>query len=90
MILFFKVPQDINAKIESYYCKTCEKYLPSTEFSVSSSNSKIGKCRNCMSIENIAIKRVDYTKFKYMLTKIRNEEQLYGQDSRICYLLNVN
>jgi hypothetical protein len=59
-----KVPQDINEKTDSYYCKTCERYMPSIEFSVSSSSTKVGKCRSCKGTENIALKRVDYTKFK--------------------------
>ena len=60
-----KVPQDIsNAKLDQIYCKTCERYLPSVEFQVSSSSVKVGKCRACKNLENVAIKRVDYTKFK--------------------------
>ena len=32
-----KVPQDLlESKIESFFCKTCERYLPSIEFQVSS------------------------------------------------------
>jgi hypothetical protein len=60
-----KVPQDItDATMESSYCSTCERYLPTTEFQVSTSNSKLNKCRNCKNLENLAIKRIDFTKFK--------------------------
>lgn len=83
-----KVPQDVlNAKLDQIYCKTCERYLPSIEFQVSSSSAKVGKCRGCKNLENLAIKRVDYTKFKFMLQRIQKDEQRYGQDSRICFLL---
>lgn len=86
-----KVPQDmLNAKLDQIYCKTCERYLPSIEFQVSSSSAKVGKCRNCKNLENLAIKRVDYTKFKVMLQRIQKDEQKYGQDSRICFLLTVS
>ncbi len=60
-----KVPQDVlNEKPDQIYCKTCQRYLPSIEFQVSSSSAKVGKCRACKNLENLAIKRVDYTKFK--------------------------
>lgn len=63
--MIMKVPQDITkAKLDQIYCKTCERYLPSVEFQVSSSSVKVGKCRDCKNLENVAIKRVDYTKFK--------------------------
>lgn len=65
-----KVPQDINEKIDSFYCSTCQRYLPSTEFQISSSSSKVGKCRSCRNLENLALKRVDFTKFKYILFNI--------------------
>jgi hypothetical protein len=63
-----KVPLDItDTTNKTYYCTTCEKYLPSTEFQISSTNPKIGKCRSCKHLENMANQRVDYTKFKYLL-----------------------
>ncbi|CAF1071317.1 unnamed protein product [Brachionus calyciflorus] len=62
-----KVPQDINEKVENFYCNTCQRYLPSIEFQISSSSSKVGKCRSCKNLENLALKRVDYTKFKYLI-----------------------
>ncbi|RMZ94353.1 IQ and ubiquitin-like domain-containing, partial [Brachionus plicatilis] len=82
-----KVPQDINEKIESFYCSTCQRYLPSTEFQISSSSSKVGKCRSCRNLENLALKRVDFTKFKFMLARIQQDEQSYSSNSRICFLL---
>lgn len=60
-----KVPIDINDTTkENYYCSTCERYLPSIEFQISSTNARMGKCKNCKNLENIAVKRTDYTKFK--------------------------
>jgi hypothetical protein len=50
---------------KTLYCRSCQQYYPSTEFSVSSTNAKIGKCRQCLQLENIANKRADQTKFKY-------------------------
>lgn len=65
-IMFLKVPQDPVAVIEqkTLYCRSCQQYYPSTEFSVSSTNVKVGKCRQCLRLENIANKRADQTKFK--------------------------
>ena len=89
--IMWQVPQDmLNAKLDQIYCKTCERYLPSIEFQVSSSSAKVGKCRSCKNLENLAIKRVDYTKFKVMVQRIQRDEQKYGQDSRICFLLTVS
>jgi len=63
-LIYSKVPQDINEKVDTFYCNTCERYLPTTEFQISATSSKVGKCRNCKSLENTAIKRIDFTKFK--------------------------
>jgi IQ and ubiquitin-like domain-containing protein len=85
-----KVPQDINdKKSESFYCNTCQRYLPSTEFQVSSLNNKVGKCRNCKHVENTAIKRIDFTKFKYMLKRIQQNERLLSPNSRFCFMMTV-
>lgn len=67
------MPQDpVTAEEQkTLYCRSCQKYYPSTEFSVSSTNANIGKCRQCLRLENIANKRTDQTKFKYdMFLKI--------------------
>ena len=71
-----KVPQDINdTKVESFYCTTCERYLPSIEFQISSTNNtKVGKCKNCKNLENLAIKRVDFTKFKLVAFKFKKNK----------------
>ncbi len=59
------VPQDLDVpKADTFYCTTCQRYLPSHEFQVSSSSAKMGKCRQCSNLENVAIKRIDFTKFK--------------------------
>lgn len=62
-----QVPQDPVAVTEqkTLYCRSCQQYYPSTEFSVSSTNTNVGKCRQCLRLENIANKRADQTKFKY-------------------------
>ena len=72
--LKFKVPLEItDVTKENYYCSTCEKYMPSTEFPVSTTSTKVGKCRNCKHLENVAIKRTDFTKYKYIEQKNFNK-----------------
>jgi IQ and ubiquitin-like domain-containing protein len=58
---------------ENYYCSTCEKYLPSTEFPISTTSTKVGKCRNCKHLENVALKRTDFTKYKYISKYLINQ-----------------
>ena len=67
VVRHLKVPQDPVAEIgqKTLYCRSCQQYYASTEFSVSSINVKVGKCRNCLRLENIANKRSDQTKYKY-------------------------
>jgi hypothetical protein len=79
-----KVPQDLSIdKIDTFYCTTCQRYLPSHEFQVSASNTKMGKCRNCRILENVAIKRVDYTKFRYLYSSSSSSRR-----SIIIFLVN--
>lgn len=64
-LILIKVPQDLNVeKSNTFYCTTCQRYLPSHEFQVSSSSAKMGKCRTCINLENVALKRIDFTKFR--------------------------
>ncbi len=90
---------------KTLYCRSCQQYYPSTEFSVSSTNAKIGKCRQCLRLENIANKRADQTKFKYesnelfqdfyffvfrfLFKKIEKEECAYNDGARCIFLLTV-
>ncbi|CAF4423182.1 unnamed protein product, partial [Adineta steineri] len=63
VVRHLKIPQDPVSATEqkTLYCRSCQQYYPSTEFSVSSTNAKIGKCRQCLRLENIANKRADHT-----------------------------
>ncbi|CAF1061759.1 unnamed protein product [Adineta ricciae] len=92
VVRHLKVPQDpvTAAQYKTFYCRSCQKYYPSTEFSVSSTNAKIGKCRQCLRLENIANKRSDQTKIKYLLKKIEKDECGYNDGAHCIFLLTVN
>ncbi|CAF1503941.1 unnamed protein product [Rotaria magnacalcarata] len=92
VVRHLKVPQDpvIAQEQKTLYCRSCQKYYPSTEFSVSSTNANIGKCRQCFRLENIANKRTDQTKFKFLLKKIEKEECAYSDGARCIFFLTTN
>ncbi|CAF0827647.1 unnamed protein product [Adineta steineri] len=92
VVRHLKVPQDPVSATEqkTLYCRSCQQYYPSTEFSVSSTNAKIGKCRQCLRLENIANKRADHTKFKFLLKKIEKEECGYNDGASCVFLLTVS
>ena len=57
-----------------YYCRCCSKYLPSTQFFLSTTMRHLGKCKSCTTKENIATQRQDDSVFTRLLRYIRFEE----------------
>ncbi|KAJ3192659.1 hypothetical protein HK101_006179, partial [Irineochytrium annulatum] len=57
-----------------YYCRSCTKYLPSTEFYLSTTMKHLGRCKNCTMKDNIANHRQDDSIFADMLRVIRAQE----------------
>ncbi|CAF0725391.1 unnamed protein product [Rotaria sordida] len=92
VVRHLKVPQDpvVATEQKTLYCRSCQKYYPSTEFSVSSTNAKVGKCRQCLRLENIANKRTDQTKFKFLFKKIEKDECDYNDGARCIFFLTTN
>jgi len=72
-----------------YFCPSCEQYLQSTEFQLSSNSRVVGNCRNCNKIDNDARVRQDYSHYRFMLRQLRREEEAYGDDSKIAFLMQV-
>ncbi|WAR27195.1 IQUB-like protein [Mya arenaria] len=70
-----------------YFCPSCNSYLPSTEFAISSNSRNVGKCRRCTKIDNDARVRQDYSHYRYLLKQLRKAEQNYLDDSKIAFLL---
>ena len=57
-----------------YYCRGCTKYLPSTEFYLSTTLRNLGKCKECTMKENIANQRKDDTSYVEILKMARGQE----------------
>lgn len=85
-----KVPQDPSTLRKNiYYCSSCNQYLPCTEFQMSSNSKTPGKCRKCNMTDNAARVRQDYSHYRYMLKGLRRQEEVYGDGSKIAFLMQV-
>ncbi|XP_050413811.2 IQ and ubiquitin-like domain-containing protein [Patella vulgata] len=83
-----KVPQDPSTLRKNiYFCPSCNNYLPSTEFPLSSNSTNVGKCRRCNKIDNDARVRQDFSHYRYMLKSLRRAEETYNDGSEIAFLL---
>ncbi|XP_062957099.1 IQ and ubiquitin-like domain-containing protein [Cynocephalus volans] len=85
-----KVPQDpLKFYKKIYFCHSCQLYLPSTEFAVSSTSHRIYRCRNCISLENEAQQRESFLKYKCLLQRLYYTEAGYEDDSKIAFLMQL-
>ncbi|KAJ3287055.1 hypothetical protein HDU79_006006 [Rhizoclosmatium sp. JEL0117] len=57
-----------------YYCRGCTKYLPSTEFYLSTTMKHLGRCKPCTIKENIANQRKDDSCYGDLLRSMRKQE----------------
>ncbi|KAJ1566201.1 hypothetical protein HK405_010784, partial [Cladochytrium tenue] len=57
-----------------YYCRGCTKYLPSTEFYLSTTMKHLGRCKRCTQNENMANHRKDDSVYAAMLKDVRQQE----------------
>ena len=88
--ILLQVPQDPSVLRKNiYFCPSCNSYLPSTEFAISSNSRNVGKCRRCTKIDNDARVRQDYSHYRYLLKLLRKAEEQYGDGSKIAFLLQV-
>ncbi|XP_072050656.1 IQ motif and ubiquitin-like domain-containing protein [Amphiura filiformis] len=83
-----KVPQDPSSLRKNiHYCQSCNSYLPSTEFQLSSNSKLVGRCRRCTKLDNDARTRQDFSHFRFMLRSLRKSEENMQDGSRIAFLL---
>ncbi|XP_074049907.1 LOW QUALITY PROTEIN: IQ motif and ubiquitin-like domain-containing protein [Macrotis lagotis] len=87
---YLKVPQD-PAKLYKniYFCRSCEMYLPSTEFSISATSCHLSRCRRCCMLDNEARQREAFLKYKGLLKQLYQSEADYEDDSQIAYLMQL-
>ncbi|XP_031311144.2 IQ and ubiquitin-like domain-containing protein isoform X2 [Camelus dromedarius] len=85
-----KVPQDpLKFYKKIYFCHSCQLYLPSTEFSVSSTSHRIYRCRHCINLDNETRKRESFLKYKCLLQRLYYSEADYEDDSKIAFLMQL-
>ncbi|XP_006090566.1 IQ and ubiquitin-like domain-containing protein [Myotis lucifugus] len=85
-----KVPQDpLKFYKKIYFCHSCQLYLPSTEFAISSTAHRIYRCRNCISLDNETRQRESFLKYKYLLKRLYYSEVNYDDDSKIAFLIQL-
>ncbi|XP_015980688.2 IQ and ubiquitin-like domain-containing protein [Rousettus aegyptiacus] len=85
-----KVPQDpLKFYKKIYFCYSCQLYLPSTEFAISSTSHRIVRCRNCISLDNETRQRESFLKYKSLLLRLYYSEANYEDDSKIAFLMQL-
>ncbi|XP_045047136.2 IQ motif and ubiquitin-like domain-containing protein isoform X2 [Desmodus rotundus] len=85
-----KVPQDpLKFYKKIYYCQSCQLYLPSTEFAISSTSHRINRCRKCISLDNESQQRESFLKYKCLLQRLYSSEAEYEDDSKIAFLMQL-
>ncbi|XP_004677228.2 PREDICTED: IQ and ubiquitin-like domain-containing protein [Condylura cristata] len=90
VVRYLKVPQDPMAFYKKiYFCHSCQLYLPSTEFAVTSTSQRIYRCRNCVSLDNEARQRESFLKYKCLLKRLYYSEANYEDDSKIAFLMQL-
>ncbi|XP_028930012.1 IQ and ubiquitin-like domain-containing protein isoform X2 [Ornithorhynchus anatinus] len=86
-----KVPQDpLKLYKNVHFCRSCKTYLPSTEFSISTTTLRQDThCRQCCKLDNEARCREAYLKFKLLLNNLRKSEINYENKSAITFLIQL-
>ncbi|XP_023559201.1 IQ and ubiquitin-like domain-containing protein [Octodon degus] len=87
---FYWVPQDpLKFYKKIYFCRSCQLYLPSTEFAASSTSQHIFKCRQCIHLENEAQRRESFLKYKCLLQRLYSSEANYDDGAQVAFLMQL-
>ena len=85
---YLKVPQDPSIlKHNIYFCKSCCKYLPSNEFDLTSHSRKVGRCRQCYRLDNIARSRQDFVHYRNIMAELQRDEENYQDGSQVAFAI---
>eukprot|EP00111_Clytia_hemisphaerica_P006283 TCONS_00018189-protein len=83
-----KVPQDVNKlRKDIYFCPSCNKYLPATEFPLASNSKITGRCKKCCALDNNSRLRHDFTKIRFILQNLRQTEEAFNDNSKIAFII---
>jgi len=90
LVIFGQVPSDpLTLKGNMTLCPSCHCYLSPNDFHHASNQRKLGRCRACNRIDNHARKRKDFSIFLYMLKNLCRSEDLYNDNAKTAYLMQV-
>uniref|UniRef100_A0A3Q3JXA8 Ubiquitin-like domain-containing protein n=1 Tax=Monopterus albus TaxID=43700 RepID=A0A3Q3JXA8_MONAL len=85
-----QVPQNPSQlKNNMFFCRNCQHYLCSADFSPATTDRLCGRCRDCSHVDNIARSRIDFSCYKNILGRLRADEQRLKEDAKIPFLLQV-
>ncbi|XP_047921637.1 IQ motif and ubiquitin-like domain-containing protein isoform X4 [Anser cygnoides] len=85
-----KVPPDpLKLYKNVNFCRSCENYLPSTEFPVPANSRTIGRCHLCCKLDNEARRRESFLKYRLILENLRKSEAGYQDDTEIVFLVQL-
>ncbi|KAK2842772.1 hypothetical protein Q5P01_012972 [Channa striata] len=85
-----KVPQNASQlKSDMFLCRSCQRYLRSSDFNPAASARANGRCQDCTRLDNIARSRNDFSCYKNILQRLRADEQKLNKDSKIPFLMQV-
>lgn len=70
-------------------CRSCQNYLPATEFPIPANSRTVGRCHFCCKLDNEARQRESFLKYRLILESLRKSEADYKDDARIVFLVQV-
>ncbi|KAL2093306.1 hypothetical protein ACEWY4_010618 [Coilia grayii] len=83
-----RIPRDpADLKKNIYFCRGCNAYLPSADFTLTANAFAVGNCRRCSELDNEARCREDFLHYKNILRRLRKAEREHTPDAKIPYLL---
>ncbi|KAK3558406.1 hypothetical protein QTP86_018012 [Hemibagrus guttatus] len=83
-----RVPQDPEQLRKNVnFCRGCNKFLPSSEFSLMVNTRMVGLCHRCKELDNESRHREDISYYKTVLKHLRKDESELKPDAKIPYLL---
>ncbi|XP_065599578.1 IQ motif and ubiquitin-like domain-containing protein isoform X2 [Cyrtonyx montezumae] len=85
-----KVPPDpLKLYKNVHFCRSCENYLPATEFPIPANSHTLGRCQWCCKLDNEARRRESFLKYRLILENLRKSEADYQDDARIVFLVQL-
>lgn len=83
-----KVPPDpLKLYKNIHFCRSCENYLPASEFPIPANSRTIGRCHLCCKLDNEARRRESFLKYRLILESLRKSEADYQDDATVVFLV---